>query len=659
MPPPKMRNVNYHGLLLDQGEIEALQEQPISEILRFETRGDSTVMQAKLPETGLYVPPEGAQDDGPAGKEYGIRVNMNYLVKGMVRAVMDKDGNIDADKLAELKDQTEKFFTGKIKPRDRDKKVGEFMDTLGIPEDQRADFKLFLKANGVPDGKTPQLVNPMSGPVGMMLQEVTADLLPYQKAVSGELGPEAKAYAQKYQHYYENTLRGYREMADMDPKKETRILYPTDCASFSEQMESFVKQNNAFRAANGLEPVNVTRRTLNFAPQEQENEEGQKLGFASHSYLTADITLPDSYGLGKEPVTLTIENTAPATGELLHRPEVSRTGLGIYRNAQELEDYHRDRNLKNVPDFDTFQKIKYAKIAGRDEPYPKLTMPPKASYNRYYELHTGSAAADIPDEKLTEYAAKATAALFFRSETDKKFDVSVPRKYAKALMKNANFKAAIKATGKDRLRDILVSGDPAALAKMVAGDYDKRYSVDDKTRTAFAEMAASMDPKGRSDKFKALKAALGDPNMKNSSQVFDAVEGYLKGRKSTRRSPQEKETVELCLKALSMAAASGDQVAEERAQILVDRINEVRGAEPGSKDHVDLDNYREKEQVIDLDLPILKDEDVLLDDPYAEMRQDGSAAKERPLPQQQGGGSQLKIPLVKPIEYEDVLLDGP
>ncbi len=154
VPPPKTRNVNYHGLLLDQREVEALQAQPISEILRFETRGDSTVVQAKLPETGCYVPPEGMQD-GLAGKEYSIRVNMNYLAKGMVRAVMDKDGNIDADKLAQLRDQTEKFFTGRIKPQDRDSKVKEFMDTLGIPEDQRDDFKLFLRANGVPDGKTP------------------------------------------------------------------------------------------------------------------------------------------------------------------------------------------------------------------------------------------------------------------------------------------------------------------------------------------------------------------------------------------------------------------------------------------------------------------------------------------------------------------------
>ena len=118
---------------------------------------------------------------------------------------------------------------------------------------------------------------------------------------------------------------------------------------------------------------------------------------------------------------LTIENTAPATGDLLHRPGVSRTGLGIYHNAEEIEDYHWNRNLKNVPDFDTFTKIKYAQIGGRDEPYPKLTMPPKASYNRYYELHTGSAAADIPDEKLPEYAAKATAALFFRTDEEREF----------------------------------------------------------------------------------------------------------------------------------------------------------------------------------------------------------------------------------------------
>jgi len=581
--PPEKKRVNYHGLVLNRNEMEALRDQPIGEILRFEERGNNFIAQARLPECGLYVPKE-----GEPGQEYSIRVNMNYLAKGMVRAVMDKNGNIDANKLSKLTDMTYEFYMGSIPPDQREEKVRNFMDALAIPEDKRADFKLFLKANGIPDGENSKLANGGIGPIDMMSQEILGDLLKYQHAASGALGPEAKTYAQQYRRQYENTLRSYQEMANMDPERETRVLFPMDCKSYAALMEDFVNQANLYRAAKGKDPVVFTNHNVSFADQSAEaKKNGKTLGFTSHSYLTAEVTLPGADGLAAEPFVLTLENTAPPAGDLLHRPSVIRTGLGLFKSEKEIEDYHQGRNLLDVPDLKTAVKIKHANVSRRGGTYPTLVMPPRVTCSRYYELHTGGAISSIPDEKLPEYAAKAAAALFLRNRPGK-FDVSTARKYAKKLMDSPDFKAMITTKEPRQLREVLSTGDPTALARMVAADYSERYAVDEKTKTAFADMAAAMNAEGRSEKFKALKAALGDPDMKDTGRVFDAIEGYLKGKKSMRRTPREKETVDLCLRALGMAAGAGNAVAEKRAKILVDRINEVRGTRPGDENYVDL-----------------------------------------------------------------------
>ena len=83
--------------------------------------------------------------------------------------------------------------------------------------------------------------------------------------------------------------------------------------------------------------------------------------------------------------------------------------------------------------------------------------------------------------------------------------------------------------------------------------------------------------------------------MQDASRVFDAVEAYTKGKKSVRMTKQGRESFDLAMTALAIAAKNGDPAARQRAQNLVDRINEVRGsADPKHTNHVSLQGYEPK-----------------------------------------------------------------
>ncbi len=125
----------------------ALKKTPVGqELFTFEERGKETLMQARFPEKGRYTRPAGKQPD-PAleGKEFSIRVNMNYLTKGMVCACMDKNGNLYPNKVEELDNLRERMFEGE--GEEKEEAFREFVNKMNVPEEKRADFEIFLKAN--------------------------------------------------------------------------------------------------------------------------------------------------------------------------------------------------------------------------------------------------------------------------------------------------------------------------------------------------------------------------------------------------------------------------------------------------------------------------------------------------------------------------------
>ena len=215
----------------------------------------------------------------------------------------------------------------------------------------------------------------------------------------------------------------------------------------------------------------------------------------------------------------------------------------------------------------------------------------KPNYMKYYELHTKQNAQNIPDKRLAEYTAKAASALMYVDDANKKFVKSIPRSHAETLMKAPEFIAAVKAYGPDGMREALTSGDPKKIATIVRGS-NERYAVNGQTKAKLQALSERMNKDHRSKEWGALKDALANGNMKDSRKVFDAIEGYVKGKKKVSSDPQRKESIKIALDALAIVAENGDNVAKTRAQILIDRFNTVNKAtEPGSRNHIDLSNY--------------------------------------------------------------------
>lgn len=612
--PSDFQNTNYQGAVISNQLAAALKAHPIGrELLRFDTQGKQTVMQVRLPEMGHYVPNRGKQSD-PAmeGKEFNIRVNMNYLVRGLARACMDKNGNIDPNKLSNLADLAIDLSDGL--EGDKTEAFNSFVDQLGIPPEKRESFEDFLRANGVGSESVQSLLmDGGTGPVHKMLTEVRDHMLKYQAAINGEISPEARQYAEQEREQFENTMQSYREMADMDPETETRILFPMDCIAFSELTNHFIRQNNAYRRAHGMEEYQVDLNQLDLSDQKKAAQQaGKEILYDKHHFLSADLELPtvDENGLPEtKRFTLSLEATAPAYGKLFHRPELVSTGVGVFPDRDAIEKYHRERNVQELPDEKLYESVLMHKVKRFGQPLPILKASQERSYRRYCRLHTGSSVNRLPESKLAEYAAKVTAAAFLGRKLGPqgKFDLDLVHTYAEALQRSVNFKAAVQAVGPDRLRAALHNGSVSEVADLMIGGR-ARYGVDQKTKQKFADLAAAMETKGRNEEWKTLKRALENREMTDSSAVFDAVEKYLKGKKSVRRDQKGKDSVDLALRAVAIAANSGDDTAIQRARILVDRINTVRKTGPGYRHYVDLDKYLEDAKGQPNKAPAEKDE---------------------------------------------------
>lgn len=256
--------------------------------------------------------------------------------------------------------------------------------------------------------------------------------------------------------------------------------------------------------------------------------------------------------------------------------------LGVVRTLNpEKAEVLRQKAAEALGRNLSWDEIRTAAAADRDR---------NPNFNRYYELHSGEAVEALPAQRLEEYAAKAASALYYQDKPNQKFDLSVPRSLAEKLQKNADFKAAMRAAGPEVVRQTLRSRNVEELSRLINGT-PRRYAVNDQAKRKLKALSDRMQTEGRSKEWGALKTALADGNMKSSRDVFHAVEAYVKGKKAVTGNAQRKESVKLALDALAIVAENGDDVAKARAQILVDRFNEVRHAAPGQRNYVDIRNY--------------------------------------------------------------------
>ena len=588
---PHLQNTNYHGATVDNATAEQLKNQPAGDLLRFERHGDRTVIQAKLPEKGRHD-----------GRDYDIRINMNYFVRGMMRAVMDKNGSIDPAKVGELNQICTDLSMTAFYPEKLDR-YPELLEKLDVPPERREDFEAFLHANGIPQtdsAKPSLLVSSACGPVAHLGREIESALIPYEAARSGKLGQEAQKCAAQSDAAYENVLQGYRDMANMDPEKETRILYPMDCIAFSGLTGAFVEQANEYKRHEAeklydggrCDEAEFERRHLLRArpvdlifDQKECGEDSKNCrytAFADHHYLTLGVTLD-----GQER-TIALENTAPPTGLLIHRPEIDRTGVGIYENAQQIADYHTRNNRAKQFDPHYYEEYDRAKQYKEQETRP-ITLPGKTCH-RYIQLHTGPENYQLSDKKVAENLAKVMVVqTMMRGGERPEFNLDLIRRRAAALEKTPPFQAYVKEMGRERLCDTLTGRPTPNLVDALVGPRE-RYALKGDTRRELREMARGMASKGRSKEWNDLRNAL-ESGDGSSLVVFDKVEAYLKGKKSVRKTQEGRDSFELAMKAVALAARDGDGVAKRRAQILADRVNEVRGARPGDEHYVSLERY--------------------------------------------------------------------
>ena len=192
--------------------------------------------------------------------------------------------------------------------------------------------------------------------------------------------------------------------------------------------------------------------------------------------------------------------------------------------------------------------------------------------------------------RTAEYAAKVVVAqTMMQQEPRPAFDLEKVRRRAATLADSYQIRAYIKQVGRENLCETLSRRPTPNLVEQLVGPRN-RYALKDETRRALQELGRGMKTEGRSKEWKALQQALLS-DAGNSVALFDKAEAYLKGKKSVRMTQEGRDSFDLAMKAIALAARDGDAMAEQRAKMLMDRVNEVRGATPGSKDYVSMEKY--------------------------------------------------------------------
>ena len=321
-----------------------------------------------------------------------------------------------------------------------------------------------------------------------------------------------------------------------------------------------MEEHDNWRERNGLEKIGVKGQDYFFSGKQdgypsQKKENGNDLYFDEHHLVTVPIKLDVKdfhYSVNRGSVT-TVDEISTFNSLSGRMSEKGRTLDTKHLDAWEREAFRATEQAKTSSDAevtDCFARHMYAQsiVASAD----------RAKRLPYYK--------DL-------------------------FDKSVEK-----LKESKSFKLMAKTYGVKGMREALSAPNPrAASMELFAPQQGKRYAVNDTIRKELRALSEGMQTKGRSEEWQKLHDALSDPEMKDASRVFDAVEAYTKGKKSVRMTRQGRESFDLAMTALAIAAKNGDPAARQRAQNLVDRINEVRGAaDPKHRDHVSLQGYEPK-----------------------------------------------------------------
>ena len=367
-----MRPTNYKGQVIDQNTKAAIEGQFAGEFLHFTPEGDHFVMQAKLPDFGK----------NDAGEQFQIRKNMNYFMRGIANYCLDENGEFDLDKAdGLLKD----WFPDHPYPSDAGT-LARLAETLQIPEKDREDFARF--ANTM-ESSLRQAAFYISG-------DFSSSMRAYQYNLEHYDDPEFKTtrqrlLAESYEDY-KNTLSCFAEMAHMEVDTEKRMLLPLDCRQYAFLNQELLPHVKRYKEIDnevdvgGPLIIDLAAYNVNGVMGGKENK------FAEHYCTALKVELD-----GKEQV-ISLETTAPPAGKLLFAPDVSRTGVGIYDSNAQLEQYHADNNLIDIPSqkeylacrqvptatMESVKKCPASTEIEREQPLPKKPNGVKRWLNRVF-----------------------------------------------------------------------------------------------------------------------------------------------------------------------------------------------------------------------------------------------------------------------------------
>ena len=367
-----MRPTNYKGQTVDQNTKAAIEGQFAGEFLNFTPEGDHFVMQAKLPDFGK----------NDAGEQFQIRKNMNYFMRGIANHCLDENGEFDLDKADGLLGT---WFPEHPFPASAET-LTRLAEILQIPEKDREDFDRF--ANTM-ESSLRQAAFYISG-------DFASSMRTYQYNLEHYDDPEFKTtrqrlLAESYEDY-KNTLSCFAEMARMEVDTEKRMLLPLDCRQYAFLNQELLPHVKRYKEIDNEIDVGGPL-IIDLAAYNVDGVMGGKENKFAEHYCTALKVELD----GKEQV-ISLETTAPPAGKLLFAPDVSRTGVGIYDSNAQLEQYHADNNLIDIPSQKEYLACKQVPTATmesvkkcpasteieREQPLPKKPNGVKRWLNRVF-----------------------------------------------------------------------------------------------------------------------------------------------------------------------------------------------------------------------------------------------------------------------------------
>ena len=316
--------------MVDAATAQDLKNDPSSEFLSFEQNPNGTyTVQAKLPEWGRAN-----------GRDFRIRENVNYFMRGLARSCLDENGVFDFEKANTIDRQLYDSL-------DQNGVSEEFLQSCGVPEGRRNEFADFVQA--------------CSETLVKMCESFTAEALSlriFQRNINKaktEQDKASSAYKLVEGSFddYRNTLEKYTRMANTDPKTETGILFAADCSDYAAVNDDFFNFNNEYRRRHRMPQIAGRRYQINFESNFREdpgNNVYRKFDIHNCFILNTHV--------GGEPMVLSLETTAPPAGKLMLCPEKVRSGVGLYNNVEELDRFHTMTPTVVIPEFNLFLTMK-------------------------------------------------------------------------------------------------------------------------------------------------------------------------------------------------------------------------------------------------------------------------------------------------------------